>query len=138
MHGSKAIHDKATALGMRNELHTMEGGGHSLHVDEYREDLSVYYEDVILPNMTRFLCEEMAGGQLVRIIEEEDGWFKAEGMVNVAELHWVVEGGRIVKKDGDDRVKVKFYDDVSQHSVTACGRYKNGVEFREKKEDFHD
>lgn len=62
MNGSKAIHDKATALGMRNELHTMEGGDHSLHVDGYREDFSDYYKDVILPNMTRFLCEEMVGG----------------------------------------------------------------------------
>ncbi len=135
MYGSKAIHDKATALGMRNELHTMEGGGHSLHVDEYREDLSDYYEDIILPNMTRFLCEEMADGQLVRIIEEEDGWFMAEGMDNVAELHWVVEGGKVARKDGDDRVKVKFHDDTSRHSVTACGKYMNGVEFREKSVD---
>lgn len=138
MYGSKAIHDKATALGMRNEFHTLEGGGHSLHVDEYREDLSDYYEDVILPNMTRFLCEEMADGPLVQVVEESDGWFRATCMDNVAELHWVVEGGKIAKKDSDDHVKVNFYDDVSQHSVTACGRYKNGVEFREKKEVFHD
>ena len=138
MHGSKAIHDKATALGMRNELHTMEGGGHSLHVDEYREDLSGYFEDVILPNMTRFLCEEMADGPLVQVVEESDGWFRATSKDNVAELHWVVEGGKIVKKDGDDRVKVKFYDDALRHSVTACGKYRNGVEFREKKEVFHD
>lgn len=131
MHGSKAIHDKATALGMRNELHTMKCGGHSLHVDEYREDLSDYFEDVILPNMTRFLCEEMVDGPLMQVVEESDGWFRTTGMDNVAELHWVVEGGKIVKKDGDDRVKVKFYDDSLRHSVTACGKYRNGVEFRE-------
>lgn len=138
MYGSKVIHDKATALGMRNELHTLEGGGHSLHVDEYREDLSDYYEDVILPNMTRFLCEEMAGGQVVQIVEEEDGWYQATGTDNVDELHWVVEGGKIVKKDGDGHVKVRFDKDSARHSVAACGKYKNGVEFREKKEDFHD
>ena len=135
MNGSKAIHDKATALGMRNELHTMEGGDHSLHVDGYREDLSDYYKDVILPNMTRFLCEEMAGGSLVQVIEEieeDECWYKVEGMDNVLELHWVVEGGKIAKRDGKDRVKVKFYEDAPCHSVTACGQYRNGVEFREK------
>lgn len=132
MYGSKAIHDKATALGMRNELHTMEGGGHSLHVDEYREDLSDYYEDVILPNMTRFLCEEIADGSLVQVVEESDGWFRATSMDNVAELHWVVEGGKIAKKDGKNRVKVKFNDPIATHSVTVCGKYWNGVEFREK------
>jgi poly(3-hydroxybutyrate) depolymerase len=131
MHGSKAIHDKASSMGMHSELHTVEGGGHSLHLGEYRDELSDYYEDIILPEMTRFLCEEMAGGPLVQIVEESDGWFRATGMDNVAELHWVVEGGKITRKDGGDRVKVKFYDDVPLHSVTACGRYRNGVEFRE-------
>lgn len=131
MYGSKAIHDKAIALGMRNELHSLEGGGHSLHVDKYREDLSDYYEDVILPNMTRFLCEEIAGGQVVQIVEEEDGWYQATGTDNVAELHWVVEGGKVAKKDGKCRVKVKFDDKTTRHSVTVCGRYVNGVEFRE-------
>lgn len=53
-------------------------------------------------------------------------------MDNVLELHWVVEGGKIEKRDGKDCVKVKFYDDAPCHSVTACGKYVNGVEFREK------
>jgi predicted esterase len=131
MYGSKAIHDKASAMGMHSELHTVEGGGHSLHVDEYRDELSDYYEEIILPEMTRFLCKEMVGGPLVQVVEESEGWFKATGMDNVAELHWVVEGGKVAKKDGDDRVKVKFDNKNSTHSVTACGRYKNGVEFRE-------
>jgi hypothetical protein len=112
----------------------MEGGGHSLHLDEYRTDLSDYYETVILPEMTRFLCEEMAGGPLVKVVED-DGWYKAEGLDNVAELHWVVEGGRVAKKDGKYRVKVRFDEEASCHSVTACGRYLNGVEFREKSID---
>lgn len=132
MYGSKAIHDKATALGMRNEMHTVEGGGHSLHVDGYRQELSDYFEEIILPEMTRFLCEEMAGGQVVQIVEEADGWYQAVGVDNVSELHWVVEDGKIVKKDGKYRVKVKFYDKTSAHSVTVCGKYVNGVEFREK------
>ena len=132
MYGSKAIHDKATSMGMRNELHTVEGGGHSLHVDDSRQELSDYFEEIILPTMTRFLCEEMVGGQIAQIVEESNGWYHAAGTDNVAKLHWAVEGGKVVKKDGKYRVKVKFDDKTSSHSVTVCGKYKNGVEFREK------
>lgn len=131
MHGSKAIHDKASAMGMRNELHTLEGGGHSLHVDDYRDELSDYFTDIILPNMNRFLCEEMVGGPIVQVVEESDGWYKATGTGNVAELHWVVEGGKVVKKDGKARVKVKFDGDATRHTVLVCGKYRNGVEFKE-------
>ena len=132
MHGSKSIHDKASAMGMRSELHTLEGAGHSLHVYEDREALTDYFNDTILPIMTRFLCEEMAGGPLVQIVKESDGWYKVNNTENVAELHWVVEGGKVAKKDGKYRVRVKFNEETTPHSVTACGRYKNGVEFRGK------
>ena len=57
MYGSAAIHDKAISLGMRSELITCHGGGHSLHKDE-NGHLTAYYYDTILPNMTRFLSEE--------------------------------------------------------------------------------
>lgn len=134
MYGSKSVHDKAIALGMRSELHTLEGGGHSLHVEEGRDALSPYFYDIILPNMNRFLCEEMVGGELVQIVEESDGWYKATGIDNVDELHWMVKGGKIVKKDGCARVKVRFDDDVYTHSVIACGKYGNGLEFRETME----
>lgn len=132
MYGSKTIHEKASALGMHNDLHTLEGAGHSLHVYENREALSSYFKDTILPEMTLFLCEEMAGGQLVQLVQESDGWYKVNGMENVAELHWVVEGGKVSKKDGKDHVKVKFNNETTPHSVTVCGQYKNGVEFRKK------
>lgn len=132
MHGSKSIHNKASAMGMRSELHTLEGAGHSLHVYEEREALTDYFNDSILPIMTRFLCEEMAGGPLVQIVKESDGWYKVNNSENVAELYWVVDGGKVAKKDGKYRVKVKFNDEATSHSVTACGRYKNGVEFKVK------
>lgn len=132
MHGSRSIHEKASTMGMRSELHTLEGAGHSLHVYEDREALSDYFNDTILPKMTRFLCEEMAGGPIVQIVKESDGWYKVNNTENVAELYWVVEGGKVSKKDGKYRVRMKFNDEATPHSVTACGRYKNGVEFREK------
>lgn len=131
MQGSKAIHDKATAMNMRSELHTAPGRGHSLHMGADGKSLCEYFYDTILPVMTRFLCEEMAGGQIVDLRLEPDNWFSVTGTDNVAEIYWGVEGGKISKKEGDYRVKVKFDTDAKQHSVTVCGKYNNGMEFRE-------
>lgn len=132
MHGSKAIYDKAVAMGRHCELQTVKGGGHSLHLNKDRDELSDYFEESILPVMNHFLCEEMVGGQLVQVVQDNDEfWFKVEGMDEVAELHWEVEGGEIVKRKGKSRVKVEFFEGVSSHVVIASGKYKNGVEFRE-------
>ena len=132
MYGSKAIYDKAYTMGRHCELQTVKGGAHSLHLNAQRDELSDCFEETILPAMNRFLCEEIVGGPLVQIVQDdEECWFKAVGMDNVAELHWIVEGGKVAKRDGKDKVKVKFSDDATHHVVTACGKYKNGVEFRE-------
>lgn len=129
MQGSKAIHDKACTMHMRSELYTAPGRGHSLHVDEHR-NLTGYFTDSILPVMTRFLCEEMAGGTGVRL-QQSGTWYEATGTDNVAELHWRVEGGAIVTQQGENRSKVLFFSDTPRHAITAEGRYKNGVEFSE-------
>ena len=129
MQGSKAIHDKACAMRMRSELHTAPGCGHSLHVDENR-NLSGYFADTILPVMTRFLCEEMVGRVMVQM-QQSGTWYEAMGTENVAELHWRVEGGTVVEQQGDNRVKVLFFSDAPSHTVTAEGRYRNGMEFCE-------
>jgi len=132
MQGSKAIHDKISSMPNwqgRNELHTLKGAdSHSLHVNG--ASLNKYFYDTIMPVMTRFLCEEMVGGEAVRL--EQDGlWYEVSKDDNVAELHWQVEGGVVLEEQGENKVKVLFFGDTPCHSVAACGRYRNGVEFRE-------
>lgn len=133
MYGSKSITEKLTALGNRCEFHTCHGGGHSLHVDE-KDRPSQYFYDTILPSMTRFLCEELADGVTVELAQTEpDGqWFEASGIDNVAELHWWVDGGAIVDRRDQDKVKVLFYGDAPSHTVRASGIYQNGMEFCEE------
>ena len=132
MYGSKPITEKMASLGARAELHTCHGGGHSLHVDEDGQ-LSEYFEDTILPNMTRFLCEEMAGGTIVNLVRAEPTGrvFEAQGVDNVTELHWQVEGGVVAAQQGH-KMRALFFSDAPKHSVTVSGKYKNGMEFREK------
>ncbi len=131
MCGSYAIHEKATSLGMHSELFTSRGGGHSLHKEDCKH-LSPYFYDTILPNMTRFLCEEAVGRVMVRLLHDETNkqWFEITGTDNTSEYYWEVEGGAILNKK-DNKVQVLFFADAPKNSVTVCGKYKNGVEFRE-------
>lgn len=135
MQGSKAIHDKAYLIKkkngepMRSELHTLEGAdSHSLHV--VNGELSDYFYDTIIPAMTQFLYEEIVGGKTVRLVQKGT-WFEAEDIDNVVELHWQVDGGAVIGHQGDNKAKIWFFSDAEEHSVSVCGRYKNGVEFRE-------
>ena len=129
MHGSRAIHNKAASMRMHSEMHTAAGGGHSLHVDAAGK-LSRYYYDTIVPAMTDFLCRELVG-ERVRILRNGSLWLVAQGASNTTEIHWVVEGGAVVRSSGADKVKVMLFGDADKHAVTACGQYLNGVDFRE-------
>lgn len=129
IYGSSQIHKKAKSVGMHSELITVEGGGHSLHLADYKT-LSPFFNDTIMPVMTRFLCEEIVGGKMVHL-ERNGSWVEASNTDNVDELHWQVEGGIVLNNQGEYKVKVLFFGDAPHHSVTAGGKYKNGVEFRE-------
>ena len=127
--GSFLIHNKAKSLGLRSELISVKGGKHSMHLDK-NKTLSVFFNDTILPKTTRFLCEEMVGGKTVRLIHT-GSWVTALDTDNASELHWQVEGGAVINKIGDNRVKVLLFGDAPRHNVRVGGKYKNGIEFRE-------
>ena len=130
MYGSSKIDGFVRVSNLRrSELHTLEGGGHSLHREG--DVLSPYFYDTILPVMTRFLYEEVVGGKAVRLVRD-GAWYEAFAVENVAEFHWHVEGGAVIAPQGDAKAKVLFFGDAPKHSVAVCGRYKNGVEYMEK------
>lgn len=121
----------------RSELHTVPGEQHSLQHGNSVYELSPYFYDTIVPVMTRFLYEEVVGGKTVQLqkVTNEDCWYEVVDADNVAELHWTADGGTIIQtKDGHRKAKVLLFADAPTHSVTVCGKYKNGVEFREKME----
>ena len=128
LYGSSQIHEKALSLGMRSEFHLVEGGKHSLHLDDYKT-LSPYFNDTILPVMTRFLCKETVGGKMVQL-SQNGSWVEALDTDNVTDLQWQTESGVILKNQGNNKVKVLLFGDVPSHSVIAGGKYKNGTEFR--------
>lgn len=130
MYGSKMIDGQAQMSRMRrSELNTAGGGDHSLHLNG-DGTLSDYFYDVILPKTSRFLCEEMVGGASVKLVQT-GAWFEALSTDNVAEMHWQVDGGAILERQGDTKVKVMLFGDEWNHKVQLMGKYKNGVEFCE-------
>lgn len=130
MYGSKMIDGQARMNRMRrSELNTAGGADHSLHLNG-DGTLSDYFYDVILPKTCRFLCEEMVGGTSVKMVQT-GAWFEALATDNVAEMHWQVDGGAILDRQGDNKVKVMLFGDVWNHKVQLMGKYKNGVEFCE-------
>ena len=128
IYGSSQIHNKAKSLGMRSELYKVKNGKHSLHLTDKRV-LSTYFNDTIMPIMTRFLCEEMVGGKSVRLVPD-GSWVKALGTEKVDELHWQVEGGVMFNSQEGDKVKVLMFSDAPKRSIMAGGKYKNGIEFK--------
>ena len=130
MYGSKMIDGQAQMNRMRrSELNTAGGGDHSLHLNS-DGTLSDYFYDVILPKTSRFLCEEMIGGTSVKLVQT-GAWFEALSTDNVDEMHWQVDGGAILERQGDTKVKVMLFGDEWNHKVQLMGKYKNGVEFCE-------
>ena len=101
-------------------------------MDEYN-NLSNYYYDSILPITTRFLYDELVDGG-VSIGSVGKKHYQALNISNVDEMYWNVEGGAILYRKRDE-VKVLYFADSPKHSITLCGKYKNGVEFNETKEE---
>ena len=89
-----------------------------------------YFNDTIMPVMTHFLCREVVGGKIVRLART-GSMVEALEMDNVTEIQWQAKGGVILSKEGDNKVKALLFGDVPNHYVTAGGKYKNGIEFKE-------
>ncbi len=128
MYGSKCIHERATELGMENELHTKRGGGHGLHAD--CSELTDYYT-LITDTTTRFLYLRMFPRPTVnmkRIGNQQ--WFELENAGELKTCCWEAIGGLVLEAESD-RVRVVFFDDEEEHKLHVVGQQKNGLDFDE-------
>ena len=125
MYGSYCIHQRAQANGMRSELHTYPNGGHSLHVNN-DGTLSDYFY-VIQDTVTMFLYRELVSNpaEVVEIASEEQ-WFHLTNTSSLETYNWKVEGGVILKDEGD-KIQAFFFDDAPQHRILVSGKYKNNI-----------
>ena len=131
MYGSHAIHQNAGLYGVKSELHTVAGGGHSLHVND---DLSLSdYFYTLRDTISDFLYRQVVSHPVQLKALPQD--IHAFGLVNgeeVETVYWKVEGG-IVLDSEDHQIRVLFFDDVDEHIIRFSGKYKNGIGFNKLK-----
>lgn len=124
MYGSKCIHEHALK-DRRSELHTVKGGGHSLHAD--CSELTDYYT-LITDTITRFLYLRMFPRPSLH--KKRDGkqqWFELENAGEVQTCRWEAIGGSVLEAE-PDRARVLFFGDEEEkeHKLRIVGQQKNG------------
>lgn len=141
MYGSYYIDQKAKELGIRSELHTFYGEGHTLHLDENRNLNDNFY--TIQNEMVDFFYEEL-NPYLVYIVQDKsDIQLFTIDTTEVMVSDWNVVGGLSINETKGS-VRASWFDDEKCHELRVAGYYKNGVGFEdvfvikevEKNEDY--
>ena len=129
MYGSKCIHEQALLKGMKSELHTKTGGGHSLHVND-DGTLSVYY--TYINNITaRFLYLRMFPRPTLNSnYVGQQQWFELDDAGELLTCVWEAEGGLVLQTE-PNRARVLFFADADKHRMHISGKEKNGQSYNE-------
>lgn len=123
MYGSKCIHEWASSYGMKSELHTKKGGGHSLHAN--CRELTDYYT-LITDTTTRFLYLRMfPRPTLKKSHVGYQQWFELDNAGELQTCRWEAEGGLILEAKSD-KARVLFLADAYEHKLNIIGQEKNG------------
>ena len=128
MYGSSYIHEKALELGIRSELHTFHGQGHSLHLDENRKLNDNFY--TIQNEIVDFFYDELIPHPAYIVQDKNDYQLFMIDMSNVAFADWNVVGG-ISLEEGDGRIRASWFDDEPIQELRVSGCYKNGLGFED-------
>lgn len=128
MYGSKYIHEKALELGIRSELHTFTGQGHTLHLDENRKINDNFY--TIQNEIVDFFYEELVSNPVDIIQSDTDIQVFTIDTTNVLLSDWNVVGGISLEKS-DGAVRASWFDDEMLHELRVSGYYRNGVGFED-------
>lgn len=128
MYGSKFIHQKALTTGHHSRLLRYSNYAHSLHQDDDGNILPAFYEFQYA--MADFFSQEMeptpVNPQLDPVREQ---WIHINP-ASVKHIIWKVEGG-VIRETAPDGVRILFFSDAPNHSLTVSGEYQSGMTFRE-------
>lgn len=126
MYGSSYIHERALELGIRSELHTFNGQGHTLHLDENRQLNSNFY--TIQNNIVDFFYDELVPHPAYIYHNEHDLQTFTIDTSDVLVADWMVLGGYTIE-ESKGKIKVSWFDDEMRHEVRVSGYYKNAAGF---------
>ena len=128
MYGSYIIDETARKLGIRSELHTFHGEGHTLHFDENRNLNDNFY--TIQNEIVDFFYEELNPNPVYIIQNKSDNQFFMIDTTDVAMADWNVVGG-VAIDESMGSVRAAWFDDDLYHELRVGGYYKNGVGFED-------
>lgn len=128
MYGSYYIDQKAKELGIRSELHTFYGEGHTLHLDENRKLNDNFY--TIQNEMVDFFYEELNPYPVYIVQDNNDIQFFTIDTTDVVWADWNVVGGLSINETKGS-VRASWFDDEKCHELRVAGYYKNGVGFED-------
>lgn len=129
MYGSKCIHERAIGNGRVSELHTVKGGGHSLHVTDCVE-LSDYYT-LITDTTTQFLFYRMFPRPIInKMYVGRQQWFEIDNAGDLKTCRWEAEGGLVLEAESD-KARVVFFGEEPEHKIRIVGQKKNNEGYDE-------
>jgi len=129
MYGSECIHKYLKHHNRRSTLIKVNGGGHSLHVNEFGQITDYFY--TIQDSVARFFYTEIfPHPAFLKHGQTNDILFTIDNQ-EIKEIHWAVEGG-VLLSTTDSSARILFFSDKPKHSVRVTGKYKNDVEFADE------
>lgn len=126
MYGSMAIHRKAQSIGLREEMHTLEGLGHAPQEDKKGNLTPSFY--FIQDKMGEFFYPEIVNDDAKISKSAQSPLYYIITGSNIANVNWKIEGGLILTAQGNT-AKVVWLSDTETHKLYASGYYTNGAAF---------
>ena len=128
MYGSYFINQRANELGIRSELHTFHGEGHTLHLDEHRMLNDNFY--TIQNEIVDFFYEELNPNPVYIAHDKSDVQLFTIDTTDVRIADWHVVGGMVLN-ESKGSVRASWFDDELYHELRVSGYYKNGLGFED-------
>ena len=129
MYGAGVIHRVLKRYGVSSELNAFRGERHNLFIGE---DGLVDYPvfDEIKDRTSAFFASRMVVAPVSLRQDPEDPQLFVIDNTEVETCLWDVQGGVLLGK-GDDAIRVLFFPDAPEHSVSVSGVYISGLTFYE-------
>lgn len=128
MYGSYYIDQKARELGIRSELHTFHGEGHTLHLDENRNLNDNFY--TIQNEIVDFFYEELNPNPVYIVQDKSDVQLFTIDTTDVKISDWHVVGGMSIS-ESKGSIRASWFDDELCHELKISGYYRNGLGFED-------
>lgn len=118
MYGSKVIQAEAKRRGLRCQLYTYPGCGHALHLDANHQPDTARANEILRRTVHFFYQEMVPRKAAITACPDNPRHYTLE---NGTASHWHVQGGYLLKEEGNDVWVV--WEEQPRHLLEATGHY---------------